>query len=210
MTVIIRNLGLQQYQKVWHQMLDFTNKRTNETKDEIWLVEHYPIFTQGKSGTKDNLFYLGDIPLIQSDRGGQITYHGPGQLIVYLLLDLTRLKIGVKKLVSLIEKSIIETLEIFNIYANTLAKKPGVYVNQDKIASLGLKIKHGFSLHGLSLNVAMDLTPFSQIRPCGLNNIGVTQMKNFVKNITINQVSQKLIPILTNNLNQNVPKNLHK
>ena len=210
MTVIIRNLGLQQYQKVWHQMLDFTNKRTNETKDEIWLVEHYPIFTQGKSGTKDNLFYLGDIPLIQSDRGGQITYHGPGQLIVYLLLDLTRLKIGVKKLVSLIEKSIIETLAIFNIYANTLAKKPGVYVNQDKIASLGLKIKHGFSLHGLSLNVAMDLTPFCQIRPCGLNNIGVTQMKNFVKNITINQVAQKLIPILTNNLNQNVPKNLHK
>ena len=210
MTVIIRNLGLQQYQKVWQKMLDFTANRANETKDEIWLVEHYPIFTQGKSGTKDNLFYLGDIPLIQSDRGGQITYHGPGQLIVYLLLDLTRLKIGVKKLVSLIEKSIIETLEIFNIYANTLAKKPGVYVNQDKIASLGLKIKHGFSLHGLSLNVAMDLTPFSQIRPCGLNNIGVTQMKNYVKNITINQVAQKLIPILTNNLNQNVPKNLHK
>lgn len=163
-------------------MTDFTNQRTAETIDQLWLVEHPPVFTQGQAGKAEHLLFPGDIPVVQSDRGGQVTYHGPGQLVAYPLLDLRRLKIGVRELVTSIEQTIVATLAHYQIESAAKPDAPGVYVNGDKIASLGLRVRRGCSFHGLALNVAMDLAPFQRINPCGYQGLAMTQMKDLLPN----------------------------
>jgi lipoyl(octanoyl) transferase len=174
------NLGVQDYQTSWQAMTDFTNQRTPETVDQLWLVQHPPVFTQGQAGKAEHLLFPGDIPVVQTDRGGQVTYHGPGQLVAYPLLDLRRLKIGVRELVTAIEQTIVATLAHYGIDSAAKPDAPGVYVNGDKIASLGLRVRRGCSFHGLALNVAMDLAPFGRINPCGYQGLAMTQMQDLL------------------------------
>ncbi len=157
-------------------MHKFTDERTPETTDEIWLVEHNPVFTQGQAGKAEHLLNTGDIPVVQSDRGGQVTYHGPGQLIAYILIDLRRNKMGVRDLVTHIENTVIQTLSHFGVTSNARPDAPGVYVNNQKICSLGLRIRRGCSFHGLALNINMDLAPFLRINPCGYAGMEMTQL----------------------------------
>lgn len=182
----VTNLGLQPYEQVWAAMTEFTNTRTADTTDQLWLVEHPPVFTQGQAGKAEHLLLPGDIPVVQSDRGGQVTYHGPGQLVAYPLLDLRRLKMGVRELVTAIEQTLVATLAHYGIEAFPKPDAPGVYVNQrgrvDKIASLGLRVRRGCSFHGLALNVAMDLSPFLRINPCGYHGLAMTQMRDLLPN----------------------------
>ncbi|MDV5172387.1 lipoyl(octanoyl) transferase LipB [Photobacterium rosenbergii] len=173
--IIIRNLGRQDYQPVWQAMHKFTDERSPETTDEVWLVEHNPVFTQGQAGKAEHLLNTGDIPVVQSDRGGQVTYHGPGQLVAYVLIDLRRKKMGVRDLVTHIENTIIKTLSQFGIESNARPDAPGVYVSGQKICSLGLRIRRGCSFHGLALNINMDLAPFLRINPCGYAGMEMTQ-----------------------------------
>jgi len=194
---VFRSLGLQDYQTVWKSMQDFTLQRNDETLDEIWFVEHPPVFTQGQAGKAEHLLSPGKIPVVQVDRGGQVTYHGPGQQVVYFLVDIRRKKIGVRQLVSAIEKSVIELLAKYNIESSARPDAPGVYVGGKKICSLGLKIKRGCSFHGLALNVAMDKSPFLRINPCGFEGMEVTQISDFVSDKTLADVEQdfrKIIP----------------
>ena len=156
-------------------MHQFTNDRTDNSVDEVWLVEHYPVFTQGQAGKVEHLLNTGDIPVVQSDRGGQVTYHGPGQQVAYILINLRRKKISVRDLVSHIENTIINTLSQFGITSNARPDAPGVYVDNQKICSLGLRIKRGCSFHGLALNINMDLAPFQRINPCGYAGMEMTQ-----------------------------------
>ena len=173
----IKNLGQQPYQQTWERMVTFTNQRDEQTTDEIWLLEHPPVFTQGQAGKPEHIIDLGDIPLVQSDRGGQITYHGPGQLVVYYLLDLKRRNIGIRTLVSQIENSVINLLKSYDVRAESKCDAPGVYVNGDKIASIGLRVRKGCTYHGLAFNIDMDLSPFSRINPCGFQQLQMTQLK---------------------------------
>ncbi len=198
--VIIRTLGLQDYQTCWQAMRDFTDQRTTMTTDEIWLVEHPPVFTQGQRGKPEHLLNPGTIPIIQADRGGQITYHGPGQLVVYPLVDLKRKKFNVRDIVTLLETTIIELLQQLNIQAKSKREAPGVYVDNKKICSIGLRIRRGCSFHGLALNVNMDLEPFSRINPCGYPNLIMTQLANFNPEITIPAITQQLLDYLIKNL----------
>ena len=179
----VRLKGLQDYLKTWEEMKSFTENRDSDTLDELWTLEHNRVFTQGLSGKPEHLLKKTQIPIIQSDRGGQITYHAPGQLIIYCLIDIKRLGIGIKKMVSMIEQSLIEFLSSYDITAHTLKGAPGVYVNDSKIAALGLKVKNGRTYHGLSLNIDMDLSPYTLINPCGYRDLEVTQMRNLTKNI---------------------------
>ena len=179
----VRSKGLQDYLKTWEEMKSFTENRNSDTLDELWTLEHNSVFTQGLSGKSKHLLKETQIPIIQSDRGGQITYHAPGQLIIYCLIDIKRLGIGIKKMVSMIEQSLIELLSSYDITAHTLKGAPGVYVNDSKIAALGLKVKHGRTYHGLSLNIDMDLSPYALINPCGYSDLKVTQMRNLTNNI---------------------------
>lgn len=175
-------------------MTDFTNQRTPETTDQLWLVEHPPVFTQGQAGKAEHLLFPGDIPVVQTDRGGQVTYHGPGQLVAYPLLDLRRLKIGVRELVTAIEQTIVATLAYYRIDSAAKPDAPGVYVNGDKIASLGLRVRRGCSFHGLALNVAMDLTPFQRINPCGYQGLAMTQIRDLMSNPPdLAQVQEQLV-----------------
>lgn len=174
-------------------MQSFTVARDADTPDELWLVEHPPVFTQGLNGRPEHVFALGDIPLIRTDRGGQVTYHGPGQRVAYTLLDLQRLRLGVKELVAILEGAIIATLAHFDIPGSRRTNAPGVYVGRDKIASLGLRVKRGCSYHGLSLNVNMDLEPFGRIRPCGLADTGVIAMHSLGTGITLHAVDAVLV-----------------
>lgn len=176
----VTDLGIQPYEKVWAAMTEFTNQRTPEANDRFWLVQHPPVFTQGQAGKAEHLLVPGDIPVIQTDRGGQVTYHGPGQLVAYPLLDLRRLKMGVRDLVTAIEGTIVATLAHYGIEAYPKADAPGVYVNGDKIASLGLRVRRGCSFHGLSLNVVMDLSPFLRINPCGYQGLAMTQIHDLL------------------------------
>jgi lipoyl(octanoyl) transferase len=180
--LFVRQLGQQEYLQTWQAMTAFTNERTAETPDELWLVEHLPVFTQGQAGKAEHLLFPGDIPVVQSDRGGQVTYHGPGQLVAYPLLDLRRLKMGVRELVTQIEQTIIATLAHYQIEAAAKPDAPGVYVNSNKIASLGLRVRRGCSFHGLALNVAMDLAPFQRINPCGYQGLAMTQVQDLLPN----------------------------
>jgi len=179
----VRSKGLQDYLITWEEMKSFTENRDSDTLDELWTLEHNSVFTQGLSGKSKHLLKETQIPIIQSDRGGQITYHAPGQLIIYCLIDIKRLGIGIKKMVSIIEQSLIELLSSYDITAHTLKGAPGVYVNDSKIAALGLKVKHGRTYHGLSLNIDMDLSPYTLINPCGYSDLKVTQMRNLTNNI---------------------------
>ncbi len=182
-------------------MRSFTEQRTTTTDDEIWLLQHPPVFTQGQAGKSEHILADSNIPIIQSDRGGQITYHGPGQIIVYLLLDIKRRGISVRPLVTLLEKTIIQLLERYDIDARSDPKAPGVYVDHKKIASLGLRVKRKGCYHGLSLNVDMDLKPFSYINPCGYHGMQVTQLATLLKTgIDIKEVERQLINILLENL----------
>ena len=189
----VRSKGLQDYLKTWEEMKYFTENRDPDTLDELWTLEHNSVFTQGLSGKPEHLLKATQIPIVQSDRGGQITYHAPGQLVIYCLIDIKRLGIGIKKMVSMIEQSLIELLSSYDIKAHTLKGAPGVYVNDSKIAALGLKVKHGRTYHGLSLNIDMDLSPYKLINPCGYSDLKVTQMRNLTDNIlSISDIQHEL------------------
>lgn len=177
----VRELGRLPYQPAWQAMQRFTNERGPDTPDEIWLLEHEPVFTQGQAGKAEHLLMPGDIPVVQADRGGQVTYHGPGQLIAYLLLDVRRSNLGVRELVSRMEASLVALLAEYGIAAYAKPDAPGVYVGAAKIASLGLRIRNGRSFHGLALNVDMDLAPFGRINPCGYAGMAMTQLKDLAQ-----------------------------
>ena len=174
----VQTLGLRPYQETWDAMRDYTASRDAASEDQIWLVQHPPVYTQGQAGKPEHLLAPGDIPVIQIDRGGQITYHGPGQTVMYLLLDLRRAGIGIRALVSLIEESVIGYLQELGIHAQSRIDAPGVYVDGKKIASLGLRVSGGCTYHGVALNVDMDLEPFSRINPCGLVGMQMTQLRD--------------------------------
>jgi lipoyl(octanoyl) transferase len=202
-SVLIRLLPAQAYELSWQAMQDFTNQRDATTLDEIWVLQHPPVFTQGQAGKAEHILNLGTIPLVQSDRGGQVTYHGPGQLMIYLMLDLKRLSFGVRDLVSHMEKALIDCLRYYGIAANADPKAPGVYVLGNKIASLGLRVRKGCSFHGLALNVDMDLSPFERINPCGYPGLGMVQMTDFndlAEVIEIDQVAQNMCQNLVKKL----------
>ena len=199
----VSSKGLQDYLITWEEMKSFTANRDSDTLDELWTLEHNSIFTQGLSGKPEHLLKATQIPIIQSDRGGQITYHAPGQLIIYCLIDIKRLGIGVKKMVSIIEQSLIEFLSSYDIKAHTLTGAPGVYVNGSKIAALGLKLKQGRTYHGLSLNIDMDLSPYKLINPCGYSDLKVTQMRNVTDNIlSISDIQQELSEHIISSVNK--------
>jgi lipoyl(octanoyl) transferase len=194
LTLEVVRLGQQDYQTSWRAMNDFTNQRTPDTADQLWLVEHPPVFTQGQAGKAEHVLFPGDIPVVQTDRGGQVTYHGPGQVVAYPLLDLRRLNIGVRELVTRIEQTIIATLAHYSIESAAKPDAPGVYVNGDKIASLGLRVRRGCSFHGLALNVDMDLAPFKRINPCGYQGLAMTQIRDLIPNPpTLAQVQDQLV-----------------
>ena len=174
----IHNLGLRPYQEIWDAMRAYTAARDATSEDQIWLIQHPPVYTQGQAGKPEHLLAPGDIPVIQIDRGGQITYHGPGQTVMYLLLDIRRAGIGIRALVSLIEESVIGYLQEQGISAQARADAPGVYVDGKKIASLGLRVRGGCTYHGVALNVDMNLEPFSRINPCGLVGMQMTQLRD--------------------------------
>lgn len=175
----IQRLGLQDYASCYAAMSDFTDNRSAETEDELWIVEHLPVYTLGLSGKREHLLNPGQIPVVACDRGGQVTFHGPGQLLVYTLLDLKRLNLGVRKVVNILEQAMIQTLSQYGIKAHARPEAPGVYVDQKKIGSVGLRVRKGCCYHGLSLNNQMDLTPFSGINPCGYAGLEVTQLADF-------------------------------
>lgn len=198
----IRRLGLMDYEPVWRAMQAFTDSRDEKTPDEIWLVEHPPVFTQGQAGRAEHLLAPGNIPLIQVDRGGQVTYHGPGQIVAYTLIDIRRLELGVRELVMGIEDAILTVLASYGVTAQRLAGAPGIYVDGVKIASLGLRVRKGKSFHGLALNVDMDLEPFQRINPCGLQGMQVTDLSAFAE-IDLPQVEDLLIASLAQVLGYN-------
>jgi lipoyl(octanoyl) transferase len=174
--LLVRQLGLQPYHTTWQAMQNYTDTRTASSPDQLWLLEHPPVFTLGQAGKTEHLLDPGEIPVIKTDRGGQVTYHGPGQLVAYLLLDLRRARIGVRTLVSHLEQTVISLLAEYGITAAARRDAPGVYIAERKIASLGLRVRRGCSFHGLSLNVDMDLAPFKRINPCGYPGLSVTQL----------------------------------
>lgn len=196
----IRQLGVQDYQTIWHKMQDFTDSRTAQTPDEIWLVQHPAVFTQGSAGKPEHLLNPTNIPVVQSDRGGQITYHGLGQQIMYVLIDIKRHKangkdLSVRELVTALEQAVVKTLADYDIDAYPKADAPGVYVDGKKICSLGLRIRKGCSFHGLALNIKMDLTPFCNINPCGYAGLEMCQLADFVpaEQAECDLVSPKLV-----------------
>lgn len=172
--MIVRQLETQDYIPIWNEMQSFTDNRDKDTPDEIWLVEHNPVFTQGQAGKEEHILAPGDIPIVKVDRGGQVTYHGPGQQMMYILLDIRRLKTGVRELVTALEQCIVNTLKKDGIEAYPKADAPGVYVNEQKVCSVGLRIRKGCSFHGLAFNVNMDLSPFQRINPCGYQGLEMT------------------------------------
>jgi lipoyl(octanoyl) transferase len=174
--IVLRRLQLRDYLPVWHEMQRFTAQRDTDTHDEIWLLQHPPVFTLGLNGKRVHLLNPGDIPVVICDRGGQVTYHGPGQIVVYLLLDLRRRRLGVRDLVTRLEQAVIDLLTSHNLSAARRAGAPGVYVDNAKIAALGLRVRRGCCYHGLSLNVNMDLEPFTRIDPCGHHGLVITQL----------------------------------
>ncbi len=176
--LIVRPLQQGDYNTIAQAMRLFTDKRTPDTPDEIWFIEHAPVYTLGQAGKLEHILNPGNIPIEKSDRGGQVTYHGPGQLVIYPLLNLRRLNLGVRELVSLLETTIINLLSIYNIVAEAKKEAPGVYVNSAKIASIGLRIRRGYCYHGVAFNIAMDLDPFTGINPCGMSQLAITQLSD--------------------------------
>lgn len=198
--VLIRSLGLKPYFEIWQKMQHFTMHRHETTQDEIWFVEHFPVFTQGQAGKSEHILNPGNIPIIQTDRGGQVTYHGPGQLVAYVLIDIQRKKIGVRQLVTALEQSVISLLASHGVTAKALCHAPGVYVNEQKICSVGLRIKRGASYHGLALNVAMDLEPFKRIHPCGYEHLSMTQLADQTNIKTMDVAKEHLVSFLIEKL----------
>ena len=196
----IKQLGLQDYQPVWQAMQDFTQQRDKNTADEFWIVEHTPVFTLGRNGKRKHILDAGNIPIIPIDRGGQVTYHGPGQLVIYLLIDLKRRQLGVRQLVTHIENTLVNFLASNHISANSDPKAPGVYVDGKKVAALGLRISRGCSTHGLSLNIDMDLSVFKRINPCGYKGMEVTQCKDLDINKSMSQIAEELTQSLLETL----------
>ncbi len=192
-TLIVRTPGVVDYIPTWQSMKTFTDERGSNTADEIWLLEHPKVFTQGQAGKAEHVLAPGDIPVVPIDRGGQVTYHGPGQLVGYLMLDLRRLNIGARQLVTHIENSLIEVLKQYQLDAHARSDAPGVYIGEKKIASLGLRIRKGCSYHGLSLNTCMDLEPFSRINPCGYAGMQVTQLSEYTHVNNTQQLHVQLI-----------------
>ncbi|MBE0484964.1 lipoyl(octanoyl) transferase LipB [Marinobacter sp.] len=198
--LIVRSLGQQPYMETWQAMKTFTADRDDATVDELWCLEHPRVFTQGQAGKAEHILLPGDIPVIQVDRGGQVTYHGPGQLVIYLLIDLSRRKLGVRDLVDEIEQAIVRTLAQSDIDAAPRSDAPGVYVNGAKIASLGLRVRRGCSFHGLALNVNMDMEPFSRINPCGYAGMSMCQVSDYVPGISVYDVEDRLVQALISGL----------
>lgn len=192
MNIRVRNLGRVDYPPTYQAMQDFTAGRTSDTPDEIWIVEHPPVYTLGQAGKPEHILRDIGIPLVQIDRGGQVTYHGPGQAVAYLLLDLPRLGIKVRELVSAIEQAVIDLLGELGVEAERRSGAPGVYVGPAKIAALGLRIRNGRSYHGVSLNVDMDLTPFAAINPCGYPGLQVTQTRDLNLPLTVDEAGERL------------------
>ncbi len=192
----IRYLGLNDYEPVWQKMKAYTENRDENSADEVWFLEHSPVFTQGQNGKSEHILNPGDIPVVQVDRGGQVTYHGPGQLIVYFLLDIRRLQLPIRQFVCAIEESVIRLSADYGILAARRDKAPGVYVQGAKMASLGLRVKKGCSYHGLSFNVDMDLSPFKRINPCGLANIQMAQWSDWTEVRSIFDLAQPLLAYL--------------
>lgn len=191
--VIIRQLGVEPYEPTWQKMQHFTDQRDESTPDEIWLLEHEPVFTQGQAGKAEHLLNPGDIPVVQVDRGGQVTYHGPGQLVVYLLLNLRRHKFGVRDAVTMMEEAVVETLRSFGIESYAKPDAPGVYVDEQKIASLGLRVRKGCTFHGLALNIDMDMEPFLRINPCGYAGMQMVQLGALVPGVDPQEVRRRMI-----------------
>ena len=200
--LLVRRLGLMDYETVWRAMQAFTDQRDSDTADELWLVEHPPVFTQGQAGRAEHILAPGEIPVIQVDRGGQVTYHGPGQIVAYPLIDISRLKMGVRALVSGIEQAIIDVLKSYGVDAGLVAGAPGVYIDGVKIASLGLRIRRGTSFHGLAFNIEMDLEPFQRINPCGFEGLKVTNLSAFTE-VSMVEVENRLITGLSEALGYN-------
>ncbi|USD66699.1 lipoyl(octanoyl) transferase LipB [Vibrio sp. SCSIO 43136] len=198
--LIVKKLGRQDYEPVWKAMHEFTDHRDDDTVDQVWLVEHNPVFTQGQAGKAEHLLNTGDIPVVQSDRGGQVTYHGPGQLVAYFLINLRRKKLGVRDLVTQIENIVINTLEKFGIESAARPDAPGVYVSGKKICSLGLRIRKGCSFHGLALNIDMNLEPFLRINPCGYQGMEMVQVQTLAQGVSFSDVEQALVKALTDSL----------
>jgi lipoyl(octanoyl) transferase len=195
----LRRLGLRDYVPVWHEMQAFTDQRDENTPDELWLVQHPPVFTQGQAGKAEHVLAPGDIPVVQVDRGGQVTYHGPGQIVAYPLLDIRRLGIGVRHFVNRIEEAIIRVLVQYGVDGQRLEGAPGIYVDGEKIASLGLRVRRGRTFHGLAFNINMDLEPFQRINPCGFEGLRVTQLSAFT-DVSLVEVENSLIESLVETL----------
>lgn len=191
--LIVRDLGLQPYLPVWRAMQHFTDTRTPDSPDEIWLLEHEPVFTQGQAGKAEHLLLPGNIPVVQADRGGQVTYHGPGQFIAYVLIDVRRAEMGVRDLVTALETSLVALLAEYGVSAHARPDAPGVYVGTAKIASLGLRIRRGCSFHGLALNVDVDLEPFSRINPCGYAGLAMTRLSDLANPLDLAAVRAALV-----------------
>jgi lipoyl(octanoyl) transferase len=196
----IRQLGLQDYVATWHAMQVFTKQRNEQTRDEIWLLEHPPVYTLGRNAKPEHLLNTRNVPVVAIDRGGQVTYHGPGQLVMYVLLDIRRLNIGVRKLVTLLETSVVDLLGDYGIYAEADEKAPGVYVTGRKIAALGLRVSRGCTYHGLSLNLDMNLDPFNGINPCGYAGLEIIQCRDLGISDKKEQLASKLVTYLANYL----------
>jgi len=191
-TLRVKRLGRVDYAPTFQAMQDFTAARTAETPDELWIVEHPPVYTLGQAGKPEHILQDIGIPIVKIDRGGQVTYHGPGQVVIYLLLDLHRLKIKVRELVTAIEQAVIDLLAQYGVLAERRDGAPGVYVGDAKIAALGLRIRNGCSYHGVSLNVDMDLSPFAAINPCGYAGLAVTQTRNLNIPLTAHEAGEQL------------------
>lgn len=200
MNIKSRHLGQQDYLSCWQKMQDYTLARDENSADEIWVVEHPAVFTQGLNGKPEHLLQVSDIPVVNADRGGQITYHAPGQLVVYTLIDIKRRRLGVRQLVTVIEQAMIAALAQYGLQAVAKAEAPGVYIQGRKIGSVGLRIKKGCSYHGLSLNNNMDLTPFSYINPCGYQGLQVTQLADLGVNIKTNELAVPVVNSIINAL----------
>ncbi|MEH6565047.1 MAG: lipoyl(octanoyl) transferase LipB [Halopseudomonas sp.] len=199
--LLIRDLGLVDYQPTLEAMRRFTDERGAETPDEIWLLQHPRVFTQGQAGKAEHVLAAGDIPIIQAERGGQVTYHGPGQLVAYLLLDLRRLGLGVRELVTAMEQALVEVLQLHGLEAAPKPDAPGVYVDGAKIASLGLRVRRGCSFHGLALNLDMDMEPFQRINPCGYSGLRMVQLRELVEEpVSITLIQQQLSQALKRRL----------
>ena len=194
--LLVRQLGLSDYESVWHAMQDFTDQRDENTVDELWLVQHPPVFTQGQAGKAEHVLTPGDIPVVQVDRGGQVTYHGPGQIVAYPLVDIHRSGVGVRDFVNRIEESIIQVLHLYGVNGVRRKGAPGVYVKGEKIASVGLRVRRGRTFHGLAFNVDMDLEPFQRINPCGYEGLVVTQLKAFSP-VLFSEVESRLVDSIT-------------